>query len=104
MMSTAQLVHDSVLEDDEEGEEGNVAHRTYSQNAGNKISVLAGDFLLARCSVALAQLGDLGVVLKAQAAGAGADKLSDLDHYLERVNLETSALIADACRSAAILG
>ena len=119
MMSTAQLVHDSVLEDDEEGEEGNVAHRTYSQNAGNKISVLAGDFLLARCSVALSQLGDLGVVrlmatalesmvlggvLKAQAAGAGADKLSDLDHYLERVSLKTSALIADACRSAAILG
>merc|ERR1712124_141477 len=54
MMCTATIVHDSVLEDDEESMLGNVAHRTYSQNAGNKVSVLAGDFLLARCSVALA--------------------------------------------------
>ena len=62
MMCTAQVVHDSVLEDDEAGSTGNVAHRTYSQNAGNKVSVLAGDFLLARCSVALSELGDLAVV------------------------------------------
>ena len=118
MMCTAQIVHDSVLEDDESGASGNVAHRTYSQNAGNKVSVLAGDFLLARCSVALSMLGDLtvvelmatalesmvqGGVLKAQASQAGLDDLLDLDHYVRRVTLKTSSLIADACRSAAIL-
>merc|ERR1711924_120827 len=116
MMCTATIVHDSVLEDDEESMLGNVAHRTYSQNAGNKVSVLAGDFLLARCSVALSQLGDLtvvelmatalesivqGGVLKAQARQAGvAPSLSD---YEGRVRLKTASLIADACRSAAIL-
>ena len=95
---------------------GNVAHRTYSQNAGNKVSVLAGDFLLARCSVALSQLGDLtvvelmatalesivqGGVLKAQARQAGV--APSLDDYEGRVRLKTASLIADACRSAAIL-
>lgn len=119
MMCTAQVVHDSVLEDDEAGSTGNVAHRTYSQNAGNKVSVLAGDFLLARCSVALSELGDLAVVelmatalesmvqggvLKAQAGLGGLDGLLDWDAYVARVELKTSSLIADACRSAAILG
>jgi geranylgeranyl pyrophosphate synthase len=116
MMCTATIVHDSVLEDDEESMLGNVAHRTYSQNAGNKVSVLAGDFLLARCSVALSQLGDLtvvelmatalesivqGGVLKAQARQAGV--APSLDDYEGRVRLKTASLIADACRSAAIL-
>merc|ERR1711869_181239 len=106
MMCTATIVHDSVLEDDEESMGGNVAHRTYSQNVGNKVSVLAGDFLLARCSVALSQLGDLtvvelmatalesivqGGVLKAQARQAGgAPSLSD---YEGRVRLKTASLI-----------
>ena len=114
MMCTATIVHDSVLEDDEESMLGNVAHRTYSQNAGNKVSVLAGDFLLARCSVALSQLGDLtvvelmatalesivqGGVLKAQARQAGV--APSLDDY--QVGSAERPLNADASRSAAIL-
>lgn len=116
MMCTATIVHDSVLEDDEEAMLGNVAHKTYSQNAGNKVSVLAGDFLLARCSVALSQLGDLTVVelmataLESMVEGGvvkyqcSVSKVApDLKDYESRVRLKTSSLIADACRSAAIL-
>ena len=115
MMCTAQIIHDSVLEEGELSATGNAAHRVYSANAGNKVSVLAGDFLLARCSVALSQLGDLAVVeimatalesmvlgnvLRAQATP---DELLDVAHYERRVRLKTCSLIADACRSAAIL-
>lgn len=46
-----------VLEDWEALEKGNPAHRMYSSSmAGNKVSILAGDFLLARASVLLASL------------------------------------------------
>ncbi|KAJ1446724.1 isoprenoid synthase domain-containing protein [Pelagophyceae sp. CCMP2097] len=116
MMCTAQIIHDSVLEDGADSDDGNVAHRLYvSASAGNKVSVLAGDFLLARCSVALSQLGDLNVVelmatslesmvhggvLFAQALPV---ELLERSNYERRTRLKTSALIADACRSAAIL-
>ena len=49
------MIHDDVLEDAEHITNGNIAHRMYSANLGNKVSVLAGDFLLARCSVELAR-------------------------------------------------
>jgi len=110
MMSTAQLIHDTVLEDGDDAAMGNVAHRVYSSSGGNKVSVLAGDFLLARCSVALSQLGDLRVVERMAAA------LEDMVHgnvlrrevtekrgYEEATRLKTSSLIANACLSAAVL-
>ena len=70
------------------------AHRLY----GNKVAVLAGDFLLAKASVALARLGDARVVgLIARSieeavqgelmqAKARAAELLRLDHYLERAH------------------
>merc|ERR1719446_129209 len=62
LMATAQVIHDDVLEDFEGQEAGNVAHRMYSSALGNKVSLLAGDFLLARSSVALAKLVNVQVV------------------------------------------
>ena len=62
MMSTAQVIHDDVLEDCDARDKGNVAHRTYSTELGNKVSLLAGDFLLARASVELAKLTNVAVV------------------------------------------
>ena len=90
MMCTAQVVHDSVLEDDEAGSTGNVAHRTYSQNAGNKVSVLAGDFLLARCSVALSELGESSPELVTRLGACAVAKLpasEDLVAALGAANL-----------------
>ena len=64
-----QVIHDDVLEDDDDGKAGrssrtigSLAHRMYNPAIGNKVSVLAGDFLLARSSVELAKLNDVRVV------------------------------------------
>jgi len=115
LMATAQVIHDDVLEDFEEQEAGNVAHRMYSSALGNKISLLAGDFLLARSSVALAKLVNVQVVeiigrslenmcrgdiMEAQALVR--DKLN-ATYYHQRASLKTASLVADACRCTAIL-
>lgn len=121
MMVTAQVIHDDVLEDLEEGDKqqeaggGNVAHRMYSSSLGNKVSLLAGDFLLARASVQLAQLtntevvGIIGTSLENMCRGeimhAQAnvqDKLSR-EYYDKKVSLKTASLLADACRCSAVL-
>jgi hypothetical protein len=44
------------------GATGNLVHQMYSPNVGNKVSILAGDFLLARAAVELARLEDPAVV------------------------------------------
>lgn len=115
MMSTAQTIHDDVLEDFEEAEKGNVAHSMYSAELGNKVSLLAGDFLLARSSVELAKLVNVevveimgtslenmcrGEIMQAQAFLE--DKMNTT-YYLEQVSLKTASLLADACRCVCIL-
>ena len=63
MMQLATQIHDTVLEDDDRLDKGNQAHKMYgSASAGNKVSVLAGDFLLSRASVLSASLRNLPVV------------------------------------------
>lgn len=115
MMATAQIIHDDVLEDFEAEENGNVAHRMYSSKLGNKVSLLAGDFLLARSSVLLAKLVTVqvvdiigrslenmcrGEIMHAQAQVP--DKLNRT-YYTEKVSFKTASLIADSCRCVAIL-
>lgn len=58
MIHTASLLHDDVID------ESNMRRSTSTVNAlfGNQLAVLAGDFLLARASVHLAQLRDCDVV------------------------------------------
>eukprot|EP00614_Pseudopedinella_elastica_P027614 CAMPEP_0172615846 /NCGR_PEP_ID=MMETSP1068-20121228/62540_1 /TAXON_ID=35684 /ORGANISM="Pseudopedinella elastica, Strain CCMP716" /LENGTH=537 /DNA_ID=CAMNT_0013421115 /DNA_START=103 /DNA_END=1716 /DNA_ORIENTATION=- len=115
MMVTAQVIHDDVLEEYDLTERGNAAHRMYSSSLGNKVSLLAGDFLLARSSVALAQLTNtevVGIIGKAledmcrgeimQAQAKPSDKL-DLDYYTQQSTLKVASLLADACRCTAIL-
>jgi len=145
MMATAQHVHDDVLEDDQthtSGRDGrgNFAHKLVGDSAGNKVSVLAGDFLLARSSVGLALLDHIGVVevmaqslesmvhgeilhgeaqmghaheahvaAEQHAAGeaapapaAPAPPMTE-DAYVKKVTLKTGALIADSCKSTALL-
>lgn len=115
MMSTAQIIHDDVIEDFETAEKGNVAHMTYSAELGNKVSLLAGDFLLARASVELAKLVNtevveiMGTSLENMCRGeimqaqAYFEDKTNTSYYLEQVSLKTASLLADACRSAAIL-
>ncbi len=115
MMATAQVIHDDVLEDFDQEEKGNAAHRMYSSELGNKVSLLAGDFLLARSSVALAQLTNVDVVEiigtslenmcrgEIMQAWAKEEDKVDPDYYLRMVTMKTASLVADACRCTAIL-
>ena len=115
MMATAQVIHDDVLEDMDVADAGNVAHRMYSSELGNKVSLLAGDFLLARSSVQLARLTNTEVVSiigtslenmcrgDVMAAMATPEDHLSLAYYFETVSLKTASLLADACRCTAIL-
>jgi geranylgeranyl pyrophosphate synthase len=119
LIHTASLLHDDVID--------NAVTRRASSSAntafGNKMAVLAGDFLLGRASVALARLRDPEVTelmatvianlvegefmqLKNTAQDETKPQYSDetLDYYLQKTYLKTASLISKSCRSAAVLG
>jgi len=58
MIHAASLLHDDVIDVADTRRGAKAAHKIY----GNKVAVLAGDFLLARSSLMMARLGDLKVV------------------------------------------
>eukprot|EP01027_Heterolobosea_sp_BB2_P017466 GEZU01024727.1.p1 GENE.GEZU01024727.1~~GEZU01024727.1.p1 ORF type:complete len:316 (-),score=104.30 GEZU01024727.1:52-999(-) len=110
MIHTASLVHDDIID------EADTRRGEKSLNAafGNKVAVLAGDFLLARASLALARLRNVeviellstviehlahGEVLQMASAGS-----NSFEEYLKKTFYKTSSLIALSCKAAAILG
>jgi hexaprenyl-diphosphate synthase len=129
MIHTASLLHDDVID------LSLTRRNAPSANAefGNKMAILAGDFLLARASVALArlrnvtvvellatvisnlvegefmQLRNVGKVSHAQQFPREYQRESiELDsrfeYYLEKTYLKTASLIAKSCQAAAVLG
>lgn len=119
LIHTASLLHDDVID--------NAVTRRASSSAnlafGNKMAVLAGDFLLGRASVALARLRDPEVTelmatvianlvegefmqLKNTAQDESKPVYTDetLTYYLQKTYLKTASLISKSCRSAAVLG
>eukprot|EP01025_Chloroclados_australasicus_P039692 TRINITY_DN4122_c0_g1_i1.p1 TRINITY_DN4122_c0_g1~~TRINITY_DN4122_c0_g1_i1.p1 ORF type:complete len:378 (-),score=43.12 TRINITY_DN4122_c0_g1_i1:904-2037(-) len=110
MIHTASLVHDDVLDDCalRRGKE------TVNAIHGNRIAVLAGDFLFAQSSWYLAKLGNLEVIKLiskviadfADGEISQATSLFDvdysLDQYLDKSFYKTASLIAASCRSAAV--
>nr|QKY15110.1 geranylgeranyl pyrophosphate synthase (GGPPS2) [Polytomella parva] len=111
LIHVASLMHDDVLD------EAATRRGVLSLNsvAGNKIAILAGDFLLARASVSLASLRNnetvelMSNVLENLVAGevmqmtASQDQLTDMDHYLSKSYCKTAALMANSCRSVAAI-
>ncbi|KAJ2822937.1 coq1 putative hexaprenyl diphosphate synthase [Coemansia furcata] len=119
MIHTSSLLHDDVIDHAETRRGLPAVQKTF----GNKMAIFAGDFLLARASMALARLRDPEVI------EIMASVLSDLvdgefkqlknladddapmarpdegafDYYLEKTYLKTGSLIAKSCRSSAIL-
>ena len=90
---------------------------------GNKMAVLAGDFLLGRASVALARLRDPEVIellatvianlvegefmqLKNTAQDEKNPQWSEaaISYYLQKTYLKSASLISKSCRAAALLG
>ncbi|KAJ3103482.1 hypothetical protein HDU97_010065 [Phlyctochytrium planicorne] len=118
MIHTASLLHDDVID---------VAATRRSQSSanaefGNKMAILAGDFLLARACVALSRLRNLEVVellatvindlvegefmqlRNSQLRQEGGVTLTPFEYYLKKTYMKTASLIAKSCRAAAVLG
>ena len=126
LIHTASLLHDDVLDNSFTRRSQPSANIAF----GNKMAVLAGDFLLGRASVALARLRSpevtelLATVIANLVEGefmqlqpptlhTGAESSSSstlvysdaaLDTYLQKTYLKSASLISKSCRAAAILG
>lgn len=117
MIHAASLLHDDVID----------ASLTRRNNPscvsvfGNKMSILGGDFLLGRASVALARLRNAEVIellatvianlvegefmqLKNIQKDGSNEQESAIDYYLRKTYLKTASLISKSCRAAAVLG
>lgn len=119
LIHTASLLHDDVIDFSETRRGEPSANTTF----GNKMAVLAGDFLLGRASVALARLRDPEVIellatvianlvegefmqLKNTAMDEANPQWSEetISYYLQKTYLKSASLISKSCRAAALLG
>jgi geranyl diphosphate synthase len=112
MIHVASLIHDDVLDEADQRRGAPSVHAKY----GNKVAVLAGDFLLATASNLLAELEDTRVVnlmasaLKSLVQGEvmqlklPPEKYCEMDSYIKKSYHKTASLITLSLRSAAILG
>ncbi|MBE9034898.1 solanesyl diphosphate synthase [aff. Roholtiella sp. LEGE 12411] len=112
MIHTASLVHDDVV--DESNMRRGVP--TIHSLVGNRIAILAGDFLFAQSSWYLANLENLEVVkllsevIMDMASGEIQQGLSrfnteiSIESYLEKSYYKTASLIANSSKAAGLLG
>uniref|UniRef100_A0A2P2LC28 Geranylgeranyl pyrophosphate synthase n=2 Tax=Rhizophora mucronata TaxID=61149 RepID=A0A2P2LC28_RHIMU len=111
MIHVASLLHDDVLDD------ADTRRGIGSLNfvMGNKVAVLAGDFLLSRACVALAALKNTEVVSllatvvehlvtgeTMQMTSTSAQRCS-MDYYLQKTYYKTASLISNSCKAIALL-
>ncbi len=111
MIHTASLVHDDVVDESELRRGVPTVHSSF----GNRIAVLAGDFLFAQSSWYLANLGNLEVVkllsqvIMDMAEGEIQQGLNRFDTelsmeaYLEKSYYKTASLIANSSKAAGLL-
>ena len=123
MIHAASLLHDDVID-------SSLTRRNNPSCVsmfGNKMSILGGDFLLGRASVALARLRNAEVIellatvianlvegefmqlknlqqREGGVASGGEEQGGAIDYYLRKTYLKTASLISKSCRAAAILG
>ena len=119
LIHTASLLHDDVIDYSTTRRSRPSANIEF----GNKMAVLAGDFLLGRASVALARLRDpevtelLATVIAnlvegefMQLKNTATDeshpswKEETVSYYLQKTYLKSASLISKSCRAAALLG
>lgn len=112
LIHVASLLHDDVI-DSSDSRRG---LRALNSVLGNKVAILAGDFLLARASITLASLRDVEViqllsqVIEDLVSGeilqmsSTPDHLVSLDHYVRKTFFKTASLMANSCKAVAILG
>jgi geranylgeranyl pyrophosphate synthase len=119
MIHTASLLHDDVID------AADTRRGVSSVNTvfGNKLAVLAGDFLLARASICLARLRNVPVVellstviehlvkgevmqmkTALRSSGEGAASTAAFELYLRKTYYKTGSLMANSCKAIALLG
>lgn len=101
MIHVASLLHDDIMED-------------HASVFGNKMAILAGDFLLARSSLALAYLHNSECVELMATCIANLvegefmdlvkkDTMLDSSYYMDQIDMKHASLIAQSCKAAAVL-
>ena len=120
MIHTASLFHDDVIDGADTRRGVPAVHMVF----GNKMAILAGDYLLARASICLARLRHVQVVetmstiiehlvrgevmqMRGTASKTGDFEPQDdtrMVYYLKKNFYKTGSLMANSCRSAALLG
>jgi hexaprenyl-diphosphate synthase len=119
LIHTASLLHDDVIDHSVSRRGSPSANLEF----GNKMAILAGDFLLSRASVALARLRDaevtelLATVIAnlvegefMQLKNTARDEKNPvwtedaITYYLQKTYLKSASLISKSCRAAALLG
>jgi hexaprenyl-diphosphate synthase len=117
MIHVASLLHDDVI-DSSPTRRGSPSSPALF---GNKLSILAGDFLLGRASASLARLGSTETVellstvianlvegevmqLKATTEPERRPTAGGFDRYMQKTYLKTASLMAKSARAAVILG
>lgn len=115
MIHTASLFHDDVIDGSETRRGVSAVHMVF----GNKMAILAGDYLLARASISLARLRHIEVVecmstiiehlvrgevmqMRGTASSEG-NKNERMEYYLKKNYYKTGSLMANSCKSAALL-
>lgn len=111
LIHVASLLHDDVIDDAETRRGLKALNLVF----GNKIAILAGDFLLARASISLASLKNTDVVQLLsqviedlvsgeilQLSGKPQDLVS-LDYYMRKTFFKTASLMANSCKAIALL-
>ncbi|KAG5191230.1 geranyl-diphosphate synthase [Tribonema minus] len=114
MIHTASLFHDDVIDKADTRRGAPSANRAF----GNKLAILAGDFLLARASVSLSRLRSVETVellstviehlvkgevlqMRPHVDGAGTRAF---EYYVHKTYYKTGSLMANSCQAAALLG
>ncbi|KAJ0975701.1 hypothetical protein J5N97_017666 [Dioscorea zingiberensis] len=111
MIHVASLLHDDVL-DDAETRRG-IGSLNFVM--GNKLAVLAGDFLLSRACVALASLKNTEVVAllatvvehlvtgETMQMSTTSEQRCSMEYYLQKTYYKTASLISNSCKAIALL-
>ncbi|KAG6639289.1 solanesyl diphosphate synthase 3, chloroplastic/mitochondrial-like isoform X1 [Carya illinoinensis] len=111
MIHVASLLHDDVLDD------ADTRRGIGSLNfvMGNKLAVLAGDFLLSRACVALASLKNTEVVSllakvvehlvtgETMQMSATSEQCCSMEYYMQKTYYKTASLISNSCKAIALL-
>ena len=115
MIHTASLFHDDVIDEADTRRGAPAVHMVF----GNKMAILAGDYLLARASICLARLRHVevvetmstiiehlvrGEVMQMRGTKSSQAKNERMDYYLKKNFYKTGSLMANSCKSAALLG